>query len=135
VAEPVYAERLREFAPEHVYLLDEPAPAERATLYRTAAVIADAAWTTRGHARIATAAAFGAAVVCSQNRWIDLPETGIWTVDPADARSIARGLGEAWDAAIRSDARIRETAAYASERLATAGAAIVAAYAKIVQAV
>lgn len=135
VADPVYAERLREFVPDQVILLDEPSPESVTTLYRTAAVVADAAWTTRGHGRIATAAAFGAAVVCSQARWIDLPATAGWTVDPADVLSIARGIGDAWDAAIQSDPRIRASAGFARERLSTAAAAILATYAKIVQAV
>ncbi len=134
VADPVYAERLREFAPDLVYVLGEPATGEVATLYRSAAVIADAAWTARGHARLVTAAALGAAAVVSQTRWVDLPEGGFWTVDPADFRSIARGIGEAWDAAVRGDDRIRETAKFARERLRAAAQGIVAAYAKIVQA-
>jgi hypothetical protein len=135
VAEPAYAERLREFAPDQVVLLDEPSPAVVAALYRAASVVADAAWTARGHARLLTAAALGAAVVCSQNRWIDLPANGSWTVDPADAGSIARGIGEAWDAAVRSDPRVAATAAFARERARSAAAAIVASYAKIVQAI
>jgi hypothetical protein len=135
IADPAYAERVREFAPDQVLLLPEPGPGIVATLYRAASVIADAAWTTRGHSRIATAAALGAAVVSSQGRWLDLPEGGHWTVDPADVRSIARGIGEAWDAAVRSDPRIGTTAAFARERLRSAAAAIVATYAKIVQAI
>jgi glycosyltransferase involved in cell wall biosynthesis len=135
VADPVYAERLREFAPERVVLLDEP-PAELVpSLYRAAAVVADAAWTTRGHGALATAAGFGAAIVCSQNRWLDLGEGEIWTVDPANAASVARGMGEAWDAVVHTDQRIRTAAAAARERLGPAAAVIVAAYAKIAQAV
>jgi hypothetical protein len=135
VADPAYAERLREFAPDRVIVLDEPDAASVATLYRAASVVADAAWIGRGHARLATAAALGAAVVCSQNRWVDLPEAGYWSVDPADAVSVARGIGEAWDAAVRSDPRIRSTAAFVRERLRTAALAIVTTYAKIVQAI
>jgi hypothetical protein len=97
--------------------------------------MADAAWTARGHARIATAAAFGAAVVCSQARWVDLPEARYWTVDPADVRSVARGLGDAWDASVRGDPYILETACFARELLGSANTAIVAAYAKIAQAI
>jgi glycosyltransferase involved in cell wall biosynthesis len=133
VADPAYAERLREFAPDRVILLPEPDPATVAGLYRSASIVADAAWTARGHARLTTAAALGAAVVCSRNRWLELPEGGFWTVDPADTASIARGIGEAWDAAVRSDPRIGTTAAAARERLRSAAAAIVAGYAKIVQ--
>lgn len=135
VADPAYAERLREFAPDQLILLDEPTPQMVASLYRAAPVVADAAWTTRGHSRIVTAAAFGAAVVCSRNRWLEPAEIGPWTVDPADAASIARGIGEAWDAALRSDPRIATAAALARERLRTAIGAIVATYAKIVLAI
>jgi hypothetical protein len=76
----------------------------------------------------------GAAVVCSSNRWVDLPEIAHLIVDPADVRSIARGIGGAWDAAVRGDVRIQMTARSARERLGTAAAAVVASYAKIVQA-
>lgn len=134
-ADPAYAERLREFASERVVVLDEPPAGLIPTLYRSAAVVADAAWTTRGHGVLATAAGFGAAVVCSQNRWLDLGEGEIWTVDPADASSVARGLGAAWDAAVHSDPRIKTAAGAARERLGPAAAIIVAAYAKIAQAV
>jgi hypothetical protein len=82
---------------------------------------------------LTTAAALGAAVVCSQARWLELPESDFWTVDPADIRSIARGIGEAWDAATRNDPRIRAAARFARERLGPAAGAIVAAYAQIVQ--
>jgi hypothetical protein len=64
-----------------------------------------------------------------------LPEASFWRVDPADVRSVARGIGEAWDAAVRSDPRIRTAGAFARERLAAAVPAIVATYAKIVQAI
>jgi hypothetical protein len=134
VADPAYAERLREFAPQTVLLLGEPSPGLVAGLYRCAAVVADAAWTTRGHGRLMTAAAMGAALVCSQRRWLDLPEHGRWTVDPADVRSIARGLGSAWDAAARADVDVRTIADATREHVQTAVAAIIAAYAKIVQA-
>jgi len=135
VADPIYAERLREFAPDNVLLIDEPGPHAAAALYRAAAVVADAAWMTRGHGRLLAAAASGAAVVTSQARWLDLPEDDHWRVDPADFRSIGRGIGEAWDAAIRSDSRVRSAAAFARERIASAAAGIVATYAKIVQAI
>lgn len=135
VADPAYAERLREFAAERVTVIGEPEPGVAAALYRAAAVVADAAWVTAGHGRILTAAACGAAVVCSGARWVDLPEGDVWRVDPADVKSVARGIGEAWDAAVRSDPRIRSAAVFARERVATAAAAIVATYAKIVQAI
>jgi hypothetical protein len=135
VADPIYGERLREIAGELVSIIGDPEPGATASLYRSAAVVADAAWVTAGHGRLMAAAASGAAVVCSANRWIDLPDEGCWRVDPADVLSVARGVGEAWDAAVRSDARIRTAASFARERLATAAAAIVATYAKIVQAI
>lgn len=135
VVDALYAERLREFASEHVILLGDPDAEQIPALYRAAAVVADAAWTTRGHGSLVTAAAFGAALVCSQNRWLALDDAHLWMVDPADVASVARGIGEAWDAAMRSDQRIRTTSEAARERLAPAAAAIVAAYAKIAQAV
>jgi hypothetical protein len=102
-------------------------------LYRSAAVVADAAWIGRGHARLATAAAHGAAIVCSRSRWLDLPGSEAWIVDPADVRSIARGIGEAWDRAIRRDETIEKAASFARERLGSAAATVVATYAKIAQ--
>jgi hypothetical protein len=135
VADPVYADRLREFAPARVTLIGEPAPDMLASLYRTAAVVADAAWTARGHGRLLTAAALGAAVVCSNARWLDLPAAQFWTVDPADKSSVIRGLGSAWEASVRSDPSIASTGEFARERLRSAAAAIIACYAKIVQAV
>jgi hypothetical protein len=96
-------------------------------------VLADAAWIARGHARLATAAAHGAAIVCSRSRWLDLPESERWTVDPADVRSVARGIGEAWDASVRRDEGIEAAASFARERLASAAATVVATYAKMIQ--
>ena len=133
VGDPLYAERLREFAPDQLRLLDEPSPAATMGLYRSAAVVADAAWIARGHARLATAAAHGAAIVCSRSRWLDLPLNEAWVVDPADVRSVSRALGEAWDGAVRRDEAIAKAAAFARERLATAAATVVASYAKMVQ--
>jgi hypothetical protein len=135
VADPAYAERLREFVPAAVCLLDEPAPEITAGLYRAAAVIAAASWTARGHGRLLTAAAFGAGVVCGQTTWLDLPEDGHWPVDPADVRSVARGLGLAWDNAYRGEVTVRDTAELVRKRLQTAAGAVITAYAKIVQAV
>jgi hypothetical protein len=135
VADPAYADRLREFAPQRVTLIGEPAPDMLASLYRTAAVVADAAWTARGHGRLLTAAALGAAVVCSNARWLDLPAAQFWTVDPADKSSVIRGLGSAWEASVRSDPSIVSMGESAREHLRSAAAAIVACYAKIVQAV
>ncbi len=102
----MYAERLREFAPEQVRLIGEPSPGALATLYRTASVIADAAWTPRGHGRIMTAAALGAAVVCSQSRWLELPADR--TLDGRSGRHTQyrarnrRSLGWCRHAAIRA---------------------------------
>jgi hypothetical protein len=135
IADPAYAERLREFAPANVSLIGEPSAAALGTLYGTATVMADAAWTTRGHGRLLTGAACGAAVVCSLARWIELPAEGRWMVDPGDVASIARGIGEAWDAAVRSDPGVQATASFARDGLRTAAAAMLAAYSQIVQAV
>ena len=133
IEDPLYAERLREFAPQQLQLLDEPSPAVTLGLYRSAAVVADAAWIARGHARLATAAAHGAAIVCSRARWLDLPGNDAWIVDPADVRSVARGIGEAWDRSVRRDETIEKAASFARERLGTAAATVVATYAKISQ--
>jgi hypothetical protein len=102
-------------------------------LYRTAAVVADASWIGRGHSRLATAAALGASVVSSRNRWVEFPGNEGRTIDPADVNSIARGIGEAWDNAVNRDESIEMVASFARERMATAAATIVASYAKIVQ--
>jgi hypothetical protein len=100
-------------------------------LYRAAAVVADAAWVPRGHARAATAAAMGTAIVVSKTRWFDVPLPDRWFVDPADAASVARGIGEALDAAARNDASIITAASAARERLALGAMTVVAGYAKI----
>ena len=134
VADPSYAERLREFAGD-LRVFGEPTPAQAAALYRSASVIADAAWTTRGHGRLAAAAALGAAVVASQSRWIDLPLPERWIVDPADVTSVARGIGAAWDAAGQRAVEIDLVGAAAAEKLRMAAATIVAAYATIAQRV
>jgi hypothetical protein len=133
IDDPRYAERLREFAPVQLQILDEPSPALTMGLYRSAAVVADASWIGRSHSRLATAAALGASVVSSRTRWVDLPGSENRTVDPADVNSIARGIGEAWDNAVNRDASIETVASLARERMATAAASIVASYAKIVQ--
>jgi hypothetical protein len=135
VEDPRYAERLREFAPDQMRLLDEPSPALTLGLYRSAAVVADAAWIARGHARLATAAAHGAALVCSAARWLDLPGGASWVADPADVRSVARGLGEAWDRSVRRDDAIEMAASFVRERSAIAAATVVTTYAKIVQGI
>jgi hypothetical protein len=134
VEDPVYAERVREFAAD-VRIVPEPPPGVLATLYRSAAVVADAAWVTRGHARMASAAAAGAAVVVSASRWLDLPLPERWRVDPADVLSVARGIGGALDAAARHGSEIVTAADAARERLAAGGMTIVAGYAKITSGV
>jgi hypothetical protein len=130
VEDPLYAERVREFAAD-TRIIPEPSPAGAAALYHSAAVVADAAWVTRGHGRVVQAAAAGAAVVVSANRWVDLPVPARRRVDPADVISVARGIGEALDAAARNGSDIAECAAVARERLGIAGMAILAGYAKI----
>lgn len=135
VDDPQYAERLREFAPDQLRLLEEPSPALTLGLYRSAAVVADAAWIARGHSRLATAAAHGAAIVCSRTRWLDLPDQEKWAVDPADLTSVARGIGQAWDGSVRRDEVIEKAASFARERLSSAAATVVASYAKIFQGI
>lgn len=135
VEDPAYAERLREFAPESVMLFGELSPAELRSLYQTAPVIADAAWTTRGHARMTAAAERGAAIVVSRSRWLELPNPERWRVDPANVESVARGIGEAWDSAVSREPEIATVSAAAREALTAAGLAIVAGYAKIARGV
>ena len=135
IDDPQYAERLREFAPDQLRLLEEPSPGVIMGLYRSAAVVADAVWIARGHGRLATAAAHGAAVVCSRSRWLDLPDQENWAVDPADLSSVARGIGQAWDASVRRDETIEKAASFARERLRSAAATVVASYAKIFQGI
>jgi hypothetical protein len=134
VEDPGYAERLREFAASTRFV-SRPSAGALAVLYRTAAIVADAAWVTRGHARLATAAAAGAAVVVSAARWLDLPLPDRARVDPADMLSVARGIGEALDAATRNRDALATVTAAARERLALGGITTVAGYAKIASAV
>jgi hypothetical protein len=130
VEDPAYVERVREFA-AGARLIGEPSPGQLGVLYRSAAIVADAAWVARGHSRLASAAAAGAAVVVSANRWLDLPLPDRWRVDPADRLSVSRGIGEALDAATRSSDSIAAVCAAARERLALGGMTTVAGYAKI----
>jgi hypothetical protein len=134
VEDPVYAERVREFA-AGTRFIGEPTAGERDVLYRTAAIVADAAWVTRGHARLTLAAAAGAAVVCSAARWLELPLPERWRVDPADIVSVSRGVGDALDAATRRSEAIATVGTAARERLAQAGLLTIAGYAKIASAV
>jgi hypothetical protein len=134
VEDPAYAERVREFA-AGTRMIGEPTPGQLGVFYRSAAIVADAAWVTRGHARLATAAAAGAAIVVSANRWIDLPLPERWRVDPADVVSISRGIGEALEGATRSSEAIGAVTSAARERLEMGGMTIVAGYAKIASAV
>ena len=133
VEDPLYAERVREFA-SATRFIGQPSPGAVAALYRTAAIVADAAWLARGHARVVSAAAAGAAVVVSANRWVDLPLPERARVDPADTRSVARGMGEALDAATRNSEGLATVVAAARERLALGGMTTVAGYAKIASA-
>ncbi len=134
VEDPLYAERVREFAVATRFIA-HPSPGMLGALYRTAAIVADAAWVTRGHARLASAAGAGAAIVVSSARWLDLPLPDRARVDPADTLSVARGIGEALDAATRSSEALATVTAAARERLALGGIATVAGYAKIASAV
>ncbi len=134
VEDPGYAERLREFA-AGARLISEPSPGVVNALYRAAAVVADAVWIPRGHGRLMTAAAAGAAIVVSTARWFDLPLPERWRVDPANVVNVARGIGEALDAAARNDAVVGVASSAAREQLAAAAAAVVAGYAKIASTV
>ena len=130
VEDTAYAERLREFA-AGARVFSEPTRGVVNALYGTAAVVADAAWIPRGHGRLMTASAAGAAVVVSTARWLDLFLQGRWCVDPANVVSVARGIGEALDAAARNDAVVGVAASAAREQFADAAAAVLAGYAKI----
>jgi hypothetical protein len=131
VADPAYAELVREFAGEGVRLIAEPSLGQAAALYRSAAIVADVAWMGRGHARIVEAARSGAATVLARTRWADLPIPGQWRVDPADVESVARGIGEAWDAVSQRHPVLGEVAAAAGGAGARALRTIVLGYARI----
>jgi hypothetical protein len=131
VADPAYAERVHEIAGD-VRFVPDPSPVV-ASLYRAATVVVDAAWISRGHGRLATASASGAACVVSSARWADFGTSARWIVDPADVESVARGIGEAWDGSLQRDRIVTDAAAANAERLAVAGIAIVSAYAKMTQ--
>jgi hypothetical protein len=135
IADPIYAERVREFAPDSVRLIGEPRPAAARGLYRAAAVFADASWVRRGVARVLSAAALGAEIVVPGAGWVDVPADAVSVVDPADVENIAIGIGEAWDRATRTYGRAADRSGAVRERLAAAHLAIVAGYAKIGQTV
>ena len=131
VADPPYAELVREFASDLVRVIPEPTLGQAAALYRSAAIVADVSWMGRGHARIIEAARSGSATVLADTRWADLAFPAIWRVDPADVNAVARGIGEAWDAVARRDPALGELRAGAAAATATAVRSIVSGYAKI----
>jgi hypothetical protein len=134
VADPAYAELVREFAGDGVRLIAEPTLGQAATLYRSAAVVADVGWMGRGHSRILEAARSGGAPVLATSRWADLAIPDRWRVDAADVESVARGIGEAWDAVAQRDSAVAEAAGAATAEGSRAVHAIVAGYAKIATA-
>ena len=131
IADPAYAELVREFAADGVRVLGEPTLGQAAALYRSAAIVADVGWMGRGHARILAAGRSGGAVVLAESRWSELPIPDRWRVDAADVESVARGIGEAWDAVSRRDPALAELAATATASGLRAVRSIVAGYAKI----
>jgi hypothetical protein len=131
VADPAYAELVREFAADDVRLVGEPTLGQAAALYRGAAIVADVGWMGRGHARIIEAGRCGGAIVLAESRWAELPVPDRWRVDPADVESVARGIGEAWDAVGRRDPVLGEVAEAAAASVLRAVRSIVAGYAKI----
>lgn len=131
VADPAYAELVREFAADGVRVIPEPSLGQAAALYRSAAIVADVAWMGRGHARIVEAARAGSATVLADARWAELPLPAAWRVDPADVNSVARGIGEAWDAVARRDPALGQVQAAAARAAAGAVRTIVSGYAKI----
>lgn len=134
VAEPAYGELVREFAGAGVRLIPEPRPGQLAALYRSAAIVADVAWLGRGHGRIAEAARSGSATVVASSRWVDLPIPERWSADPADVDSVARAIGEAWDAVARRDPALVALASAAAAAGARALREIVGGYAAIASA-
>ncbi len=103
VADASYLERVREFGgAELIVLAGEPDPRVAAGLRAAAAVVVDAAWIGDGGSRLVAAALSGAVVVVPSRRAVRVPGPEPRTFDAADAGSLARALGEAWDQALRS---------------------------------
>jgi hypothetical protein len=106
VADASYAERVREFGGGGLILLaGEPPPGVAAALRSAAAVVADAAWIGEGGARLAAAALAGARLAVADRRRFAAAGVEPHRFDPADARTLTRALGEAWDLALRSPGR------------------------------
>lgn len=139
VADAAYLERTREFGGPRLVVLPEPDPATAAALYAAAAVYVDASWIGNGLARIARAGVHGCELVLANRRLTGdlLPGEGPRWADPADAASLTRAVGEAWDAAIVRAGAPGETARHLATRVEPrdALAAIVAGYAALAQPV
>jgi hypothetical protein len=103
VADASYLERIREFGgPGLIVLPGEPSPGVAAALRAAAAVVVDAAWIGEGGARLAAAALAGARIALAGPRPFRVAGAEPRRFDPADALSLTRALGEAWDEAQRS---------------------------------
>jgi hypothetical protein len=98
VTDADYASLVRSFAGERVIMIDEPDPATLEGLYRGADVYLDVAWVGCGLARAARALSRGAAPVVSARMPLQDLNLGEFaaSVEPGDAHSIARGLGDTW---------------------------------------
>ncbi|MGH7715219.1 MAG: hypothetical protein ACREML_04395, partial [Vulcanimicrobiaceae bacterium] len=98
VTDADYAGLVRSFAGERVIMLNEPDPATLEGLYRGADVYLDVAWVGCGLARAARALSRGAAPVVSSRMPLQDLNLGEFaaSVEPGDAHSIARGLGDTW---------------------------------------
>ena len=107
VADASYLERVREFGgPDLIVLPGEPDARVAAGLHAAAAVVVDAAWIGDGPARLVAAALAGAVLVVPDRRPVRVPGPPPRCFDAADAASLARALGEAWDQALRSPRRL-----------------------------
>lgn len=126
IVDLAYYGSLREYAGTNVRFIDEPSPAEREALYRSARVYADVSWGGFGLHRTAHAAASGCALVVPRGAYAAaLWREGVWQADPADEKSIALALGDAWMHTAQKGGRV-ESAARSISRACDARAGLVA---------
>ncbi len=137
VTDADYASLVRSFAGERVIMLDEPDPATLEGLYRGADVYLDVAWVGCGLARAARALSRGAAPVVSSRMPLQDLNLGEFaaSVEPGDAHSIARGLGDTWTNRQHEASRFEEirTAALSGSGVRDVTTSIVAAYAQAIE--
>jgi hypothetical protein len=141
VAGPVtdadYAALVRAFAGDRTIVLGEPDAATLEGLYRGAEVFIDVAWVGCGLTRCARAVSRGAALAVSAR--MPAADLGLGdfacAVDPGDAESIARGLGDVWYRRHEEPRRFAEArrAFVASAGVREVTQTIVAGYAKALE--